>query len=49
MHVSTDEADSSANEGIEVASSGIDVGLGGSAAVPPGLTAEDDGFSNHDL
>lgn len=49
MAMSTNEADGSAYEGVEVASSSINVGLGSGAAVPPGLTAEDDGFPNHDL
>lgn len=47
MH--TDEAHGPADEGVEVASSSIDVGLGSFAPAPPRLAAEDNGLSDHDL
>lgn len=49
MRMHTDEADGPADEGVEVASSSIDVGLSIGAAALPRLTAEEDGLSHHDL
>lgn len=45
----TNEADRSAYEGVEVAASGVDVGLCPCATLPPRQTAEQDGLSNHYL
>lgn len=45
----TNEAYGSAYEGVEVATSSVDVGLGPGTALPPRQTAEQDGFSNHYL
>lgn len=49
VRMRTDEADGPADEGVEVAPSSVNVGLSGGAAAPPGLTAEEDGLSHHDL
>lgn len=45
----TNEADGSAYEGVEVATSSIDVGLSSGTTVPPRHTAEQDGLSDHYL
>lgn len=45
----TDEADGSADEGVEVAAGCVDVGLGSGAAVLLGQAAKQDGFPHHDL
>lgn len=42
------EAHGSANEGVEVASCSVDVGLRRHASSPPGHAAEQDGLPNHD-
>lgn len=45
----TDEANGSADEGVEVAAGCVDVGLGSGAAVLLGQAAEQDGLPHHDL
>lgn len=49
MNKCTNEADSSAYEGVEVATGSVDVSLGPSTTIPPRQTAEQDGSSNHYL
>lgn len=47
--VCTDEADSSAYEGVEVTAGSVDVSFSSNATFSPGQAAEQDDFSDHDL
>lgn len=49
LNMYTNEADGSAYERVEVATSSVDVSLGPSTTIPLRQTAEQDGLSNHYL